>query len=87
MKEAPKKIYLQWDGETELSEGQITWCVDRINDSDVEYDMAKLMGEKLAAANKVIFEAGQLMGEKLLELKSVKEEVNRLTRLLMEVGE
>jgi hypothetical protein len=83
MKEAPKNIFLQWDGETELSEGQITWCVDRINDSDVEY----ILATELEAAEKVIFEAGKLMGEKLLELTAVKEEVNRLTRLLMEVGE
>jgi len=35
MREAPETIYLQWTGPPG-HEG-ITWCVDQINDDDVEY--------------------------------------------------
>ena len=86
MKKPPKKIYLQWGGETaepEIFEGQITWCTDQINESDTEYVLAT----ELMEAERVIFEAGKLMGEKLLELNSVQAEADRLTRLLMEQGE
>lgn len=43
--EAPERIYLQtgleeWDNDPELTWDdleEVTWCVDRINDNDVEY--------------------------------------------------
>ncbi len=45
-KQIPDKIYLQVDagedGEISDSSG-VTWCVDRINDSDIEYVRAKMM--------------------------------------------
>lgn len=38
MKELPKKIWLQVEEDGELfDEGEVTWCQDRINASDVEY--------------------------------------------------
>jgi len=36
-KSVPKKIYLQVCPEHGVSCDEITWCVDRINDTDVEY--------------------------------------------------
>ena len=42
MKNIPQKIYLQCcdeDGEP-LAIGKITWCVDRINDTDIEYTIS-----------------------------------------------
>jgi hypothetical protein len=38
MKEAPAKIYLQWTGDDDSA----TWCVDRIEQDDVEYIRADL---------------------------------------------
>lgn len=42
MKKPPKVIYLQWydesDGEPlDPDRGEVTWCVDRIYDTDLEY--------------------------------------------------
>ena len=42
MKNIPKRIYLQIDPENEKPEdfkelGEVTWCEDRINKSDIEY--------------------------------------------------
>jgi hypothetical protein len=36
----PEKIYLQIDQEFDSLEG-VTWCTDRINDTDVEYTIVK----------------------------------------------
>jgi len=30
----PDWIYLQWEGD---GEGDVTWCVDKINDDDIKY--------------------------------------------------
>lgn len=41
MSEAPEKIWLQWEGEYHE---ETTWCVDQIEEDDVEYirlDIAK----------------------------------------------
>ena len=35
--EAPEKIYLQIDGDSSGDWEGITWCQDKINDTDVEY--------------------------------------------------
>ena len=42
MKNLPKRIFLQIDPENEKPEdfkelSEVTWCEDRINDSDIEY--------------------------------------------------
>jgi hypothetical protein len=50
MSEVPERIYLQWYGDAEPVEGAIyevphdgvTWCVDEIFNSDVEYVRADL---------------------------------------------
>lgn len=43
MKNIPKRIYLQVEGESlnnDFGKLQgVTWCVDRINDSDIEYGL------------------------------------------------
>lgn len=48
----PKVIYLQWydeDGnEVDPHGGDVTWCDDRINDTDVAYIRADDMQEKKA---------------------------------------
>jgi len=59
--EAPERIYLQtgleeWDDDPELTWDdleEVTWCVDRINDNDVEYvrrDVAVGLREMLGSA-------------------------------------
>jgi len=50
---APDKIYLQWADE---DYDEITWCVDQIDDTDVEYSRVTL--EELAALRRV-FEAAR----------------------------
>jgi hypothetical protein len=43
--DAPDKIYLQID-ETHIEEwGQVTWCEDRVYDTDVEYAKVKPRGQ------------------------------------------
>ena len=40
---APDKIYLQWaDEESDEDYNEITWCVDQIDDTDVEYSRVTL---------------------------------------------
>ncbi len=46
MKNLPKKIYLQVDPEKEYPEdfndlSEVTWCIDRICDTDIEYVLKK----------------------------------------------
>lgn len=49
MSDAPKRIYLQLDDEDRVEGwGGATWCVDRINDEDVEYVLAKSHASLLA---------------------------------------
>ena len=49
---APEKIYLQWaDEESDEDYNEITWCVDQIDDTDVEYSRVTL--EELAALRRV----------------------------------
>jgi len=51
MKNMPKRIYLQVEitedkyGEVERPE-DVTWCEDKINDTDVEYIRVDLLSEK-----------------------------------------
>lgn len=52
MKNTPEKIYLQIGAEgvpvedyNDLSTLDITWCVDRINEDDIEYKLSK-QGER-----------------------------------------
>lgn len=57
MKNIPKKIYLQVDSENEKPEDfkelrEVTWCEDRINDSDIEYVKKDL--EALAQFKRII---------------------------------
>ena len=33
----PDVIYLQWFDEDGEPDGEVTWCEDRINDTDIEY--------------------------------------------------
>ena len=33
----PDVIYLQWFDEDGEKDGDVTWCEDRINDTDIEY--------------------------------------------------
>ena len=42
-KDMPKKIYIQIEDHLgEFDElGEATWCVDKINDSDIEYVLVK----------------------------------------------
>ena len=45
MKNIPKKIYLQVDPDDEKPEDFnelfcVTWCTERINDSDIEYELS-----------------------------------------------
>ena len=44
---APEKIYLQWADE---DYDEITWCVDQIDDTDIEYSRVTL--EELKALRK-----------------------------------
>ena len=51
--DAPKRIWLQHDPEDEgrlfKDAGEVTWCQDKINDSDIKYvraDLANLKGRK-----------------------------------------
>ena len=42
MNSPPKVIYLQWYDENDGKaldpfEGEVTWCIDRINENDLEY--------------------------------------------------
>lgn len=43
MNEPPRKIYLQFYGDSEtddigpVDDGDVTWCIDRINNSDIVY--------------------------------------------------
>ncbi len=46
MKNLPEKIYLQVDPEKEYPEdfnelSEVTWCIDRICDTDIEYALKK----------------------------------------------
>ena len=46
MKNLPKRIFLQVDPEKEYPEdfndlSEITWCIDRICDTDIEYVLKK----------------------------------------------
>lgn len=48
---APDKIYLQWaDEESDEDYNEITWCVDQIDETDVEY--CRITSEELAALRK-----------------------------------
>ena len=44
---APDKIYLQWADDDDDDYREITWCVDQIDDTDVEY--CRITAEELAA--------------------------------------
>ena len=56
---APDKIYLQWaDEESDEDYNEITWCVDQIDDTDVEYSRVTL--EELAALRRVAEAARKL---------------------------
>jgi hypothetical protein len=51
MKNIPQKIYLQVDPENEHPEDfnklhEVTWCEDKINDTDIEYHLKKSGKEK-----------------------------------------
>ena len=53
MKELPKRIWLQVEEDGEpFDEGEVTWCQDKINSSDVEY--IKLSEIKEGEINKAI---------------------------------
>ena len=52
---APDKIYLQWADE---DYDEITWCVDQIDDTDVEYSRVTLA--ELAALRRVAEAARKL---------------------------
>jgi len=73
MMKAPERIYLQtglesWDDDPELTwDGleEVTWCVDRINDNDVEYVRRDIAAKLWAALNQKLaypFGAPVLMG-------------------------
>lgn len=47
----PSKIYLQIDTEFDDLEG-VTWCVDKINDTDIEYAIAESVPIKKSELNK-----------------------------------
>ena len=50
MKDAPKEIYLQWNGEDDEYGGK-TWCEDKINDNDVMYVRHDLVAEYYSGYN------------------------------------
>ena len=54
-KPAPNRIYLQWDSD------DVTWCIDQIEETDVEYVRADL-GERNSEAME------KLGGEKTIQL-------------------
>lgn len=37
MNEVPDKIYLQIKDDSDEDQNEITWCEDRINDTDIKY--------------------------------------------------
>jgi len=55
---APDKIYLQWADE---DYDEITWCVDQIDDTDVEYSRVTL--EELAALRRVAEAAREFLDD------------------------
>jgi len=55
MNEAPKRIWLQDNGNFALAQkagSDLTWCEHRINDGDTEYVRADLLRESGKAARK-----------------------------------
>ena len=51
---APNIIYLQTANDDEPYDEGITWCVDRINESDVKYVKAQIAEERLEALDKLV---------------------------------
>jgi len=55
MKQIPEKIYLQIHGDayveniedvSKVTEEDVTWCIDKVNDNDIEYRRAKSQPER-----------------------------------------
>ena len=52
MSKAPKKIYLQWHSHDYID---ITWCEDKLEDTDVEYIRRDIADKMLAACKAALF--------------------------------
>ena len=68
MDSPPDKIYLQWwpDPTEPEPPGEVTWCVDEINDTDAEYLLATperlAAGEMREALENIVNEIGPDIG-------------------------
>ena len=85
MKNIPKKIYLQIDADGETPEdfnglNGISWCVDKINDNDIEYRLVESPseeGKEKQDTFNVMFERGLEWERKYKELESRLQELEK----------
>jgi len=83
MKTIPEKIYLQVDGEPWTELGGITWCQDKINDTDVEYVIVDMVNRSRAANKNLLDQiikiaiANRELREDLLEARKLYAECKR----------
>jgi len=49
MREAVRKIWLQWHDPEYGYDDDVTWCDERINDDDIEYTRRDIVDELMAA--------------------------------------
>ena len=71
MKNIPDIIYLQVDPENEKPEdfkelGEVTWCQDRINDSDIEYKSTASINDLLDLIYKMMVKSEKRIDDKSL---------------------
>ena len=76
---APDKIYLQWADE---DYDEITWCVDQIDDTDVEYSRVTL--EELAALRRVAEAARPLYSDEEMSWEEAAIALDVLKQSLVE---
>ena len=69
---APDKIYLQWADDDDDDYREITWCVDQIEETDVEY--CRITAEELAALRHVAEAARAFSVEPTIEQKTIVDE-------------
>lgn len=68
MVDAPEKIYLQWHGDGdpefetgEVSEGDVTWCRDKIFKHDIPYILQSTADERVREARREVWEKAWLL--------------------------
>jgi len=83
----PKRIWLQWDGDVD-AEG-VTWCPDKIDDSDIEYVRPEQLKADLANANRLYKQAVSVNADRLEQMLSttVHKENDQLKADLAKYGE